>query len=205
MTSRTVTLPTERGRSKTGSITYNVYLQSENMPNLVGKIPNRILQKLKPLNDKESPGKTKTKLADKLAQANQRRQTYLEEKRKRAKRTSHRKPLSSITLQQVQEKQWKADIRRQMHEDEKILRAAELGQSIWFSPSRNDPQLAKALLEEKLKRAELRRKMVEKERLERIRKCEERTKDIVTRMQPFIQQAATLERQRHLWLCSSDV
>ena len=41
-----------------------------------------------------------------------------------------------------------------------MFRAAELSQSIWFSRSKErDPEEAKAMLEERLKKAEIRRKV----------------------------------------------
>ena len=40
--------------------------------------------------------------------------------------------------------------------------------------------------------------MIERERLERIQMCEEKTKKIVHKMQPLVQQAINLESQRHV-------
>ena len=56
------------------NLAYSIYLQADNSNLNDGKIPKRILKKLKPLKMRENPDVAKIQLDDKLTQAERRRQ-----------------------------------------------------------------------------------------------------------------------------------
>ena len=59
---------------KKGNLAYSIYLQADNSNLNDGKMPKRILKKLKPLKMRENPDVAKIQLDDKLTQAERRRQ-----------------------------------------------------------------------------------------------------------------------------------